>query len=238
LRTRGDVTGTGGDLTDVAYHRIRSMLLYQRLRPGERTSVGQLVAATGLGRAPVKAAIDRLAGEGLFHIRGRSGTSVAELDATGVSQMFEMRSIYEDTAAPLIVERSTEEQIRAAIKLVPALSTGPSPDESSFNELAKRVDFIDKDVEFHRLVIAGANNPYLSDAYRSLNLHLLISNYLVLDAGIHVAQRQREHAAIARALEARDAESLALTLRQHADAVRDAIMSTINHLELTRNGSA
>jgi GntR family transcriptional regulator, rspAB operon transcriptional repressor len=226
-----------GDLTDVAYRRIRSMLLYQELRPGERTSVGQLSAATGLGRAPVKAAIDRLAAEGLFQIRGRSGTSVAKLDATGVSQMFEMRSLYENAAAPLIVERIKDDQLQAVINLVPALTSAPEPDEQPSGELARRVEFIDKDVEFHRLVIAGANNPYLSEAYRSLNLHLLISHYLVLDAGAHVTQRQCEHVAIVDALKQRDAEALTLAMRQHADAVRDATMLAISRRDLARIAS-
>jgi DNA-binding GntR family transcriptional regulator len=229
------LTGIGEDLTDVAYRRIRSMLLYQELRPGERTSVGQLSAATGLGRAPIKSAIDRLASEGLFHIRGRSGTSVAKLDVTGVSQMFEMRSLYEDAAAPLIAQRMTDGQLKAAIDLVPALMNAPSSEIPGPERLAGQVEFVDKDVQFHRLIISGANNPYLSEAYRSLNLHLLISQYLVLDAGVHVTQRQREHMAIARALEERDAPALAHAQRQHADAVRDAIISTMNDLELARN---
>ncbi|RJO70685.1 GntR family transcriptional regulator [Nocardia panacis] len=224
-----ELPGVGRDLTDAAYHRIRSMLLHQELRPGERTSVGQLCAALGLGRAPVKAAIDRLAGEGLFRIRGRSGTSVTSLTATGVRQMFEMRSLYEDGAAPLIAERITDEQIADVLALVPALTAGPTPEQRLPDELARRIEFIDKDVEFHRLIIAGANNPQLSDAYRSLNLHLLISHYLVLDAGAHERQRQDEHVEIARALAQRDADALAAALRRHADAVRDAITRTIDH---------
>ncbi|MCC3313401.1 GntR family transcriptional regulator [Nocardia africana] len=226
--------GAGGDLTDAAYRRIRSMLLYQELRPGERTSVGRLSAATGLGRAPVKAAIDRLAGEGLFQIRGRSGTSVTRLTATGVTQMFEMRSLYEDAAAPLIAERITDEQVADALALVPALTSAPSPEERTPEELTRRIEFIDNDVEFHRRIIAGANNPYLCDAYRSLNLHLLISHYLVLDTGAHETQRQNEHIDIAHALQERDAAALASTLRRHADVVRDAIVKTINRREVTR----
>lgn len=230
-----ELTETGGDLTDIAYRRIRSMLLHQELRPGERTSVVQLSAATGLSRAPIKSAIDRLASEGLFHIRGRSGTSVAKLDAAGVSQMFELRSLYEDAAAPLIVHRITNEQLKATIELVPALTDAAPAGQQGPEALVGRIEFVDKDVEFHRLIIAGANNPYLSEAYRSLNLHLLISHYLVLDAGVHVAQRQREHIAIASALEERDAAALARALRQHADAVRDATISTMNDLEVARN---
>ncbi|WP_079585508.1 GntR family transcriptional regulator [Mycobacteroides abscessus] len=224
-----------GGLTDAAYQRIRAMLLYQELRPGERTSVGQLSAMTGLGRAPVKAAIDRLAGEGLLHVRGRSGTFIAKLDATSVAQMFEMRTLYEDAAAGLIAQRVTDQQINKVTALLAELGSSARPSNGSTDAMAARIEFIDKDVQFHRAIIAGANNPYLSEAYRSLNLHLLISHYLVLDSDTRAARRQHEHENITQALELRDSVALALALRRHAEAIRDEILSTINHREVTRN---
>jgi len=226
------LTVTSGSLTEAAYRRIRSMILYQELRPGERTSVFQLAGVTGLGRAPIKSAIERLAAEGLLDVRGRSGTSVAKLDATSMTQLFELRSIYEDAAAVLIAQRVTDKQIDAVMALVPYLSNAPQGNGRPSTRLTDRVEFIDNDVEFHRLILACANNPYLLSAYSSLNLHLLISHYLILDGGSHSLQREREHVKIAAALKERNSDRLALALREHATAVQDAILSTMSEFEL------
>lgn len=228
--TAGELAGLG----EIAYRRIRSMILYQELRPGERTSVAQLAEATNLGRAPVKSAVERLAAEGLLHVRDRSGTYVAQLKPEDVNHLFELRQIYEEAAAPLIVERVTPEQVTEISGLLAQLeatqSTRSGGDRSGF------VAFIDADVEFHRRVIAGANNPFLDSHFSRLNLHLLIAHYLILDIGRHASDRHAEHVAIAQAVESRDAEALREAMVKHTLSVRDTILSTMEELEsLTRS---
>lgn len=221
-------------LTEQAYRMIRAMILHQELRPGERTSVAELASATGLGREPVKSAMARLAMEKLLIMQGRSGTRVAKLEAHQINQLFEMRRIYESAAAPLIAERITKEQEGAITRLLPELAALSASDESgaSGNNV---VDFIDVDVAFHGHVIAAANNPYLVDHYASLNLHLLISHYLILDGGFHSRQRHHEHEAIAEAIRKRDPEGISEALIQHADAIESIIMATIRQTAAARS---
>ncbi|HSF26162.1 MAG TPA: GntR family transcriptional regulator [Actinomycetes bacterium] len=222
-----DAAATWGTLTEAAYRRIRIMLLHQELRPGERTSVAHLAAATGLGRAPVKSAIERLAVEGLLQVRGRSGTRVARLDDDDITNLFEMRRIYETAAAPLIAERMTDEQFQELAEAASTLTSSKS-DGNDGESVADMVGFIDADVKFHRLSMACANNPYLLAHYASLNLHLLISHYLLIDRGFHAAERLREHEKIVAAIKDRDAEAIAAAMRAHADAVEAGIHSTMH----------
>lgn len=216
-------------LTEQAYRKIRAMILHQELRPGERTSVADLAKATGLGREPVKSAMGRLAVEKLLVMRGRSGTRVTKLEPHQIGQLFEMRRLYEEAAAPLIAERVTDEQIDAINELLPGLSelgTKGEPEQLSDNI----VDFIDLDVTFHERVMSSANNPYLLDHYSSLNLHLLISHYLFLDRGSHTDQRHREHKEIALAIKSRDAQAIADALSRHTRAVEDVILTTMREI--------
>lgn len=219
------------DLTERAYRRISTMILHQELRSGERTSVPRLVAATGIGRGPVKSAVERLAAEGLVQVRGRSGTYVARLERDSVEQLFEMRTLYEESAAPLIVQRMTDQQFEAIAQLVPKLSRTKNDAQSDSELTTSLVDFIDTDVKFHKRVIAAANNRYLMDGYSRLNLHFLISHYLILDGGKHTAQRHREHEGITAALAERDAALLARTLREHTEGVYKAIHNTMSRLD-------
>ncbi|MGH3383005.1 MAG: GntR family transcriptional regulator [Nocardioidaceae bacterium] len=224
------------DLTERAYRRISTMILHQELRSGERTSVPRLAAAIGIGRGPVKSAVERLAAEGLVQVRGRSGTYVAQLDRDSVEQLFEMRTLYEEAAAPMIIERMTGEQFDSIAQLVPQLSKTKNGAQSE-TDTTSLVDFIDIDVQFHKLVIAAANNRYLMDGYSRLNLHFLISHYLILDGGKHTSQRHREHEAIMAALSARDPAALAQTLREHTEGVFQAIHDTMRRLDGSASGS-
>jgi DNA-binding GntR family transcriptional regulator len=221
-------------LTEQAYRKIRAMILHQELRPGERTSVAELAKATGLGREPVKSAMGRLAVEKLLIMRGRSGTRVAKLEAHQIRQLFEMRRLYEEAAAPLIAERVTDEQIDGLNRLLPGLSELGVDQPPSFSN--NIVAFIDLDVAFHEQVMLGANNPYLLDHYSSLNLHLLISHYLYLDRGFHTGQRHREHELIVQAIKSRDPAAIRDALVSHANAIEGVILATMKQTEVAARG--
>lgn len=223
---------SGAPLTEQAYRQIRAMILHQALRPGERTSVAELASSTGLGREPVKSAMGRLAVEQLLVMRGRSGTRVAKLEPHQISQLFEMRRLYEEASAPLIAERVTDEQVDAINELLPGMSElGSKGEDERFGNNV--VTFIDLDVAFHERVMLGANNPYLLDHYSSLNLHLLISHYLFLDRGFHTGQRHREHEEIAAAIKSRDAKAISAALGRHANAIEDVILATMHQTRST-----
>jgi DNA-binding GntR family transcriptional regulator len=221
-------------LTEQAYRMIRAMILHQRLRPGERTSVAELAKATGLGREPVKSAMGRLAVEKLLVMRGRSGTRVAKLEAHEIQQLFEMRRIYEHAAAALIAERVTEEQIAGINELLPELSEN-RVDTRTPETTDQLVRFIDVDVAFHERVMRSAGNPYLVDHYSSLNLHLLISHYLFLDRGFHTDDRHAEHQQIARAIASRDADAISEALQKHASQIERIILETMRGMDGARS---
>lgn len=65
-----------------------------------------------LGRTPVKEAITRLQTEGLLVVKGRSGTSVSEIHAKKVRQLFSIRRLLEDYAAAEAVTRADKEDIK------------------------------------------------------------------------------------------------------------------------------
>jgi DNA-binding GntR family transcriptional regulator len=65
-------------LTDLAYYKIRSMILDGRLRIGQAVSVVSMAAEFGMSRSPVRSAMERLMSERLVR-RTPGGAAVAEL---------------------------------------------------------------------------------------------------------------------------------------------------------------
>ncbi|WP_341824448.1 GntR family transcriptional regulator, partial [Escherichia coli] len=68
-----------GSATQRAYRALERMIVTLELLPGSVSTEGALIEKSGLGRTPVREAIQRLAWEGLLEVRARAGLAVAPL---------------------------------------------------------------------------------------------------------------------------------------------------------------
>lgn len=64
-----------------AYRALERMIVTLELPPSSTTTEGALIERLGLGRTPVREAIQRLAWEGLIEVRPRAGLAIAPLRA-------------------------------------------------------------------------------------------------------------------------------------------------------------
>lgn len=64
--------------SDLAYNAIKAAIVSGGLAPGERINRNSLARDFGTSITPVKAALDRLTGEGYVVTRPRAGTTVAD----------------------------------------------------------------------------------------------------------------------------------------------------------------
>ena len=67
-------------VTEQAYRTIEEAIVTLKLKPGSVLSEQALSASTGIGRTPIREALQRLAHEGLVTILPRKGTLVADLN--------------------------------------------------------------------------------------------------------------------------------------------------------------
>ena len=222
---------SGSALADVAYLRIREMVLRRQLRPGERTSVARLAEAIGIGRSPVKEAVTRLSSEGLLEVSDRRGTSAVRLTMAEVDDLFELRKLFESYAASRAVERITDAELTELDELLKVLE-----DESITKPLAQQsvTRFIDADVKLHAMIVRAAGNAQLSRYYEMLNLHLQIADYLFRHHAGMREDRHRDHVAIVDALRRRDGTALATLLRSHSESVQHTILAAMRSEEADR----
>jgi DNA-binding GntR family transcriptional regulator len=69
-------------LSRQAYERLRDQIVTLERAPGSLLDEADLMKSLGLGRTPIREALQRLACEGLVIIRPRRGTYVASLSLT------------------------------------------------------------------------------------------------------------------------------------------------------------
>lgn len=109
---------TSLSVADLAYDRIRSLVLNGEIEPGARLGQVELAERFGISRTPVREALRRLAGEGLVDFHSQRGFRVAELGLDAVMRRLEVRAIVEPGIARLAAERRTEqdmEQLDASV---------------------------------------------------------------------------------------------------------------------------
>jgi DNA-binding GntR family transcriptional regulator len=100
-----------------AYHALERMIVMLELAPGSVTTEGALIARLGLGRTPVREAVQRLAWEGLFEIRPRAGLAVAPIHAADWLKVLDARRGVEAVlacSAARFITRDTAGRFQAA----------------------------------------------------------------------------------------------------------------------------
>lgn len=206
MATANDTIINRATLSDQIYDYLRGEILSGRVLPGERLDLGELVGRLKVSKMPVKEAIARLAIEGLLDVQAQRGTFVSSVNPRELAETFEVRCALEMLAGELACARATTSDIERLRKLMGEM------EQSS--EVARHLEL---NFQFHSLIVELSGNRKLAETYHRLRVPIQV-------AGIHyrseswkerIAKEQKEHRAIVRALEQKDAEGVALAIREH-----------------------
>lgn len=212
LRTRamtGHREGVCASLSDAAYNALEERIVTLELAPGSAISEQALCQETGLGRTPVREALQRLAREGLVVILPRKGIRVTETDATRQLLVLEVRRELERLLSCKAATRASPDQRRALHEIADGMeSAAMSNDDRAFMRL---------DQALNELVMQAAHNDYAARAMRLITgqsrrfwfQHYRTAADLPLCARLHAAQ--------ARAIADQDPEAAAAAVDRLID---------------------
>lgn len=152
-------------LAEEAYERLVRKITRLEVEPGAVLVERELMAEFGIGRTPLREAMQRLAIERLVNHQPNRGMFASEITATSVQQVYEFRAMLDGQAAWLAATRATQAQIEELGAL--------------HEELVRATDdgdidaYVDADRRFYRVLGEAAHNAWLADAIpRIFNLHL------------------------------------------------------------------
>lgn len=202
-------------LAEDAYEQLRAMILTGELPPACALTAGAIAKRLGLGKTPVREAMQRLVLEGFLEVTPRLGYSVTPVTQADVDSLFQLRSILEVAAADLAVERLDDEAIDRLGELS-ALECDPRT-AASLSAFAKA------NGEFHTIIARGSGNarlahtiePLLEESRRFIHLAMLSDTF-----GETV---RNQHEAIAEAFRRRDRTAVAHAVRSHVDGGRSVV---------------
>ncbi|NMG38137.1 GntR family transcriptional regulator [Chelativorans sp. ZYF759] len=134
-----DCFGSIKTSAEFAYRRLEQMIVMSELSPGSQTTEAELQHKVGVGRTPVREAIQRLAWEGLLEIRPRAGVAVAPLKGDDWVRIMEIRRNVElvlARAAADQIEDDAKRTLSAAIELmIQACDAGDLPGYAAADKL-------------------------------------------------------------------------------------------------------
>lgn len=136
-----------------AYSMLEEMIITQKLAPGGLLAETDLSKRLGMGRTPVREALQRLEREGLVRIMPRRGVMVSEINVAHQLQQLEVRRVLERLIARCAARRATDEQRQRFLAMAQELQEAANVnDESTFLRL---------DREFHQRSIEATHNKFL-----------------------------------------------------------------------------
>jgi DNA-binding GntR family transcriptional regulator len=140
-------------LSQQAYLQIRDQIVRLQLAPGDVIREDALQAELGIGRTPIREALQRLARDQFVTVIPRRGMLVSPLDVMELSMLYETRAILEPYAMRLAAVRGKQEHWDA---MAAALESSRRPSVSNS-------DLMRIDRKCHEIVWDAANNRFLTD---------------------------------------------------------------------------
>ncbi|MCU1492482.1 MAG: hypothetical protein JWO62_246 [Acidimicrobiaceae bacterium] len=203
--------------SDIAYERLREMVLDLRLEPGSIVNEQALADLLGIGRMPVREALGRLVTDRFVVSLPRRGTVVTALTLESVVDLFDAREAVECGIVHVVTRKATDEQIDVLRKMVHAaeLARGESDSER----------FLLDDHEIHVYLAHMVDNPFLQDTADRLLLHNI--RFWRSFWASHPAHpgTMISHAELIEAIEARDPEAAERAMRAHIALSRQLLQA-------------
>lgn len=209
----------GSLLSEQAYRKIKWMIVSLRLAPTATVRESELRQELGMGRTPIREALQRLALEQLITIIPRQGIFVTEVAPADLQHIFEIRLSLEPLASRLAARRGQPHHWSSMRQAL----AGYSLDSGEMdNETLIRVDD-----RCHQIIYQASGNRFLQRTAATLYACSLRLWYFSLSQIGDMRHAVGEHVKILDALELGDEARAASLLEGHLRAFHDEIQAAL-----------
>ncbi|MDQ0340778.1 DNA-binding GntR family transcriptional regulator [Caldalkalibacillus uzonensis] len=171
---------------------LREAILKGDFQPGERLVQDELAQELGVSRMPVREALRQLESEGLVVLEPHKGAIVKMLSLHEVEEIYTLRAMLESLALEKSIPLLTTEDIAELEHLLHKMEGGKD----------NAHQFIEANMQFHRLLFKGCSWQRLKGLIRSLSHGVPNYTPFLLEGQIHLSNQ--EHRAIVEAIKVQD----------------------------------
>ena len=209
-------------LTERAYSQIEEAIVTLQIPPGSAVSELALSEMTGIGRTPIREAIQRLAREHLIVILPQRGLLVPEIDVKKQLKLLRTRREVER----LVCRTAAKSAMHKERELFAQLA-------AEFEEVASANDdvgFVRLDREFNDLCVTAARNEFAEGAMRLMHGLSRRFWYYHYKQAADLPKMARLHGAVAKAIADGDVDRAGRALDRLLDNIEAFTRATITEL--------
>ena len=210
-------------LRDIVFETLRKAILDGDLKPGERVMEVQLAEELGVSRTPVREAIRKLELEGLLVMVPRKGAYVADVSIKDVLSVLEIRASLEGLGASLAAERITQEEVDR-LKL-------SAKDFEAMHEANDRDGMVEKDTEFHSILLSASRNNKLLEIVEGLSDYVQRFRVIYFTEYSDSKNIMEEHRKILEAIDERDIDKASKAAQDHIESIGNYLISNKSNEE-------
>ena len=207
-------------LTDLAYAHLEEMIVTLQLAPGSAVSEQMLSERLGIGRTPIREALQRLAREKLVSILPRRGIVVSEINVGTQLRLLEVRRELERLIARIAARRATDEERARFRELAKLFEKSARNDDD--------VAFMRTDREFNELCSRAAHNEFAASAMSLMHSLSRRFWYLHYRQAADMPLTAKLHADIATAIADGEEERAAKASDRLLDAIEKFTRDTVS----------
>jgi DNA-binding GntR family transcriptional regulator len=202
-------------------HRLRQMLVENRIAPGAKLNERELSEVLNISRTPLREAIKMLAAEGLVALLTNRGAIAVKLTESDVRNTFEVMAGLESQSGELAALRITDDELKEIKALhYDMLAAYTRQDLPTYYRLNANI---------HSAINVAAKNPVLTATYKQVNARLQALRFRSNQDGDKWKAAVREHEQMVSALEARDPVAMRTVLMSHLINKRDVVIEQLRN---------
>jgi DNA-binding GntR family transcriptional regulator len=200
-----------------AYQILRSAIANLELRPDEPLSEAALAQRCGLGRTPIREAVQRLRHDGLVVSVPRRGLFVSSLSVADLCEVYELLEALDGMVAYLVT-------LRAAPESLPQLAA-LNDEAVAALEREDLPTWQERNFAFHQLLVELAGNRRIKQEFNLLHDQLKRALLYTLPLRSHQMQAMEEHRTMLQAMQQGDADRARSIAQQHRRRVREEVLT-------------
>ncbi|MGJ9460552.1 GntR family transcriptional regulator [Oceanobacillus sp. CF4.6] len=147
-----------------AYNQIQQWIIDGTLLPGEKLNDTELANALGVSRTPIRESLQLLESQGFVKMYPGKATQVTEVEKESIKQLLPPLAALQSLSAELAIPKLNEETLKQ-LKQTNERFADAIQSENYYSALKI-------DEQFHKIIVATANNPYIDSILEALQAHV------------------------------------------------------------------
>ncbi len=197
-------------LSELAYKKIKSLILDNSLKPGDKILQDGMAEEFGISKIPLIQALSLLSNEGLLEKVPRKGFFVKKFSEDEINNIFEIRSIFEMVGVSKltqILDVENKNKLKNFLK-----------EFECYYEKKMKKEYYDTDVRFHYFFIESSKNDLLISITEKFNILLTgFTKGFVLDWDVSINQ----HRELINAMINGNIQEAETLIRKHLDSIKN-----------------